>query len=1099
MNKKFKNLFLAGALILGFAGVAVSCTDYDDDINKLQTEKADKTELSALQQTVSGLQTSINAGYVITGVSALSGEPGGWRFTTSDGKTYDVFNGKDGKNGENGTNGENGKDGKDGKDGKPGDFYTPNAETGTWFLHTVGEDGEEVVTDTEQPILPEGFITVEYDPETNAVVIKVGEEEHSIALNGSSASFVFVPQVLVDGVNGMEITSIGAWRQALAAGAKLDDKSEKWDDADEVAVDGKDAWDVMYKEIEDNKIEFKTEAEEEDYTNNWMMEHGYLIMNNLGAVAQYHVNSDIVFDETAEYAFTTRDNKVLTRVESSEDFAMTAEFISCEDGILTVGVGYVGRPAGVDPVTGTNHMTRFALQVTKDGKTYTSDYATFVNTRVTYLAIADPKAVVEKCKPGLPNNDEHYRRGEIGIANVDAGDAYRPDVPVWTPDQTTNDEAGLAKARATCDTVVKYDGSIDLATITAVHYFNYGDACTKPSGCYGCYNKIVSPNLERVSIDGPACEEMTEEEMAKFGLYFEYEIVKNYKIGKPVTDQADFVKLDGSVFTPRVYSIDGSIASVGRTPIVRVKLMLNGEIVKVSYIKIYIDKTDSVQPTFELIPRRDAKQDGENVFHFSCDGDSLYTTVQDMNEIVYHGTNLYKEQFHTLYDSLTFAPQKDTIGTLEDVCIDPVEGTHVIKWKITAQDLWKISGNEVAIIARYFSTSNPNLYVDIKLTASVADAIKKVELLSAKGDYIKNYWTDNFEATKYNVNTPAQGETDPNKCVFGSDINASFVTYERGTAEEGKLLVPTVDSVYYFFCAKDIKKITSIGDLAVKFRVGDNGDSLFASILDAKGTPVKVKDADGNEVTEDLVAYIDNEPITVGVTDPYTVWNTFYWVKGVTTADSLLNTGKMYTYIGAKAFQCTEQLGEDARELDVTFDGEDHFRANVVRPLEVANKAADGFVDAVNFGTKGSYIKVEDLLDPVDWRGLKFSDNTFFWDYYGPFNIVLDIAGAECNLNDPNTWIKVPRTIILTQTDPKITSITDPIDGTTVTLVDAKGKALTEPVDINGYLTYKNNKTVLTGDFQIRIKAKISYGFGWFDTDWIYIDVAKTIGPNTNN
>ena len=44
MNKKIKNLFLAGALVLGFAGVAVSCTDYDDDINKLKEENSQPRE-----------------------------------------------------------------------------------------------------------------------------------------------------------------------------------------------------------------------------------------------------------------------------------------------------------------------------------------------------------------------------------------------------------------------------------------------------------------------------------------------------------------------------------------------------------------------------------------------------------------------------------------------------------------------------------------------------------------------------------------------------------------------------------------------------------------------------------------------------------------------------------------------------------------------------------------------------------------------------------------------------------------------------------------------------------------------------------------------
>ena len=88
MNKKIKNLFLAGALVLGLSWVAVSCTDYDDDINKLQTDVTNVSgQVSTLQSTVNELQNKINAGFVITSVTPITGEPGGYTITTSDGKS----------------------------------------------------------------------------------------------------------------------------------------------------------------------------------------------------------------------------------------------------------------------------------------------------------------------------------------------------------------------------------------------------------------------------------------------------------------------------------------------------------------------------------------------------------------------------------------------------------------------------------------------------------------------------------------------------------------------------------------------------------------------------------------------------------------------------------------------------------------------------------------------------------------------------------------------------------------------------------------------------------------------------------------------------
>lgn len=130
MNKKFKNLFLAGAIVLGLAGVAVSCTDYDGDINDL-TERVKK-----LESTVSDLQTAINNGAVITDVTPITN---GVKVTLSNGKSFDVTNGKDGN------------DGAPGAPGKDGSVVTIGAN-GNWFIDgkdtgfaSKGDKGERVI------------------------------------------------------------------------------------------------------------------------------------------------------------------------------------------------------------------------------------------------------------------------------------------------------------------------------------------------------------------------------------------------------------------------------------------------------------------------------------------------------------------------------------------------------------------------------------------------------------------------------------------------------------------------------------------------------------------------------------------------------------------------------------------------------------------------------------------------------------------------------------------------------------------------------------------------------------------------------------------
>ena len=1175
MNKKFKNLFLAGALVLGLAGVAVSCTDYDDDINKLQSDlNTTNSNVSTLQGTVQELQNKINAGFVITGVSALTGEPGGWEFTTSDGKKYQVTNGKDGKDGKDGEKGAQGDPGKDGI------WFTPDATTGTWIKHEM-VDGEEVTTDTEQSILPEGYIDVEFDAETNTLTITVGEEEFEIKLAGSSASFVFVPSVVVDGVNGLEIKSFSSAIYQPVDEKKLDSKDEKWQTKEAARSE---AWAKYQKE---HKDEFKdmTAQESKDAEFAWSVENGYLVSESVPAKASYHVNSDLPFGPDDDYSFITRDAKVLTRTEKSEDFGMQAEFESYVNGILTVNVTYVGRPASVSKTD--NHITLFALQVTKDGKTYTSDYATFIANDIMTPKIADPFKIVATHKKSLAayGDEEHYRRGTAGISGTDDGsdfndyeDTDRHEffantdpayVAPWVVSDANTPE-GFAFAKSTCDTTVAFDGVLDLNQITIPHYEAKGDWCYKPSDCVPCEGDGEGEG-EEGSTDDPTpgdvipsipsspttgtmasllrtraegedgienCLEMTLEEMAEFGLHFEYEVVKNFVTGKPATDQSHFVthedyKIADGMFIPRVYETAG-IAAVGRTPIIRVKLMHGEDIINVAYIKVFIDESVEEDIQVELVPRRDAKDDGENVFHFNCDGDSLFTTVHDMNVEVYNKKGLKKQDFHSLYDTLVVVLPKgveDTIGTLTDVCIDPVEGTHVVKWTLSPEDMWEYAGEEVSIIARYQNKETKSGF-NILLKATVGDEISKTVKLTHAGNYIPERWTSGYEATKYNVLAPASGDTVSTHAQMVVNVNSSFFTNKEGKVYADEARKVPIDSIVYFFCKPHDEKIEEIGDLKVEFFVEDPKDTDPEEEEEGEGLTSILKavilDADKKAVTDtQIVAVIFNDfqnneyskdEITklggLKLNDPVKYNNVFVWAKSDVAdklfaklnkdqtdsqvADTLINTGVMYTYIGAKAYLCSKT--DNPKELDVTFDDADHFRANILRPLDLTTKSAEGFIDAVNYGDPGSYIDIQDLLDPIDWRDYKFinefdsnkkpipgKQNAFLWKYYGPFNVIVDTdnietdwGGKRAALEDANLVIK------------QIAAGEKMVD-------PQSGVEKEVPANESGYLTYKNSGVNVTADFNLYVKAKVGYGFGWINSDWITVPVAKTIGGQNDS
>lgn len=258
MNKKFKNLFLAGAIVLGLAGVAVSCTDYDGDINDL-TERVKK-----LESTVSDLQTAINNGAVITDVTPITN---GVKVTLSNGKSFDVTNGKDGNDGapgapgkdgsvvtigangnwfidgkdtgfaskgDKGEKGDPGKDGapgapgKDGNDGAPGTpgkdgvdgkdalqiWYQPctdksDANYGKWVKYTYDPASKETTSEvTNIDVFPEGTITAVYDEESGKITFhnvegaKDGVVE--ISLLTTVKSLALIPEALMEGLGYIE-------------------------------------------------------------------------------------------------------------------------------------------------------------------------------------------------------------------------------------------------------------------------------------------------------------------------------------------------------------------------------------------------------------------------------------------------------------------------------------------------------------------------------------------------------------------------------------------------------------------------------------------------------------------------------------------------------------------------------------------------------------------------------------------------------------------------------------------------------------------------------------------------------------------------------
>lgn len=425
-----------------------------------------------------------------------------------------------------------------------------------------------------------------------------------------------------------------------------------------------------------------------------------------------------------------------------------------------------------------------------------------------------------------------------------------------------------------------------------------------------------------------------------------------------------------------------------------------------------------------------------------------------MNVQVYNEIGLSKEQFHATYPYFYDYGANQTpadLGTCEETTDAETQATHVIKWTISKDALWENASKQLTHRVRYYAGENQTgAYVELVLKATVEDIQKSYNV--AKADFISNYWDADKTYTKFNVAVPSSTtDADPTHCTFVNDLNSPFTTWAKNSTEgtPGVLkLDKAVTGIEYFFCADDIKNITKIGDINVVFTTDADGTTLYATVGGVK----------------EEIAVINN----AGSTAP----NTVTYNKNSAIAKQLLNTGAMYTYIGATGRVCDDET----KVVTITFDNEDHFQANFIRPVNIAEQAADNFIDAVDFGEKGSFIRLEDLIAPYDWRDRYFSDYANYWGFYGPFTITADVDNAECDLNGVRQAVPV----------------TVELKANTNTTMGSGDDAKTSQY---GFITYKNNGTKVSA-FNIYVKVTVEYGWGTIKTDFITVPVSSTI---TNN
>ena len=199
MNKKFLSAILFGALTVFSTGTFVSCSDYDDDIDRIDSELADlKTQLNALQSQVNsgkyvtnvtkdgnGIKVTWNDGTTSTiesikgdkGEAGAQGAKGDATVITIDPETKNWLidgvdtgvcsEGKNGADGKDGQDGAPGKDGQDGADGKDGQDGAPGKDGVNGTDGKDGQDGKDG-KDAPTPIFTVG--------EDGHIYVQLGED-----------------------------------------------------------------------------------------------------------------------------------------------------------------------------------------------------------------------------------------------------------------------------------------------------------------------------------------------------------------------------------------------------------------------------------------------------------------------------------------------------------------------------------------------------------------------------------------------------------------------------------------------------------------------------------------------------------------------------------------------------------------------------------------------------------------------------------------------------------------------------------------------------------------------------------------------------------
>lgn len=1007
MRKKFLSTLLMGALVTASVGTFTSCKDYDDDINNLQTQ------IDGLRKSLDEIKKLIESGSVITSVAPINN---GVKVTMSNGKTFEITNGKDGANGtvwtineqgywvkdgqvteykalgkdgakgdkgeagpkgDKGDKGEAGPKGEKGEKGEAGKYYVPNAQTGKFDLVENGK-----TTPTDISFLAPGTITAVKDADFLKLYNVKGAESNPvmISLTNSLKSLVFVPDFYYDGIQAFDFNTFTF--NALTV--------------NKVNADGEFAGDKP------------TVGEE--------------VVSSPDLAATYHLNptNAKMKKDLTKYSFIAF-NKDYTRAgaDVSSVFKMKDVDLASKAGYVTVHASYNGDV--IKSIALNNQVTVLALQYTDDDATVTSDYAAVRANTYTGLVLNNPKYA--------PQKDE---------------------IPSW-----------LYK---TAKTAIDNDATVNLAWnndkgIDLREYVNTRYQYAKADGPVGTYS-----NWDNNAADG---------KVKKSGYKYTFELV-GWHDGNNKTSASAHAAIAKDGFTlraqmpkdgkqqPYAYEAEGkknneqNQATIDREPLVRVILTdtVNAKIAAVGYIKIKIVAPQDIPADPKLYTHEVAVVD--NDYTIACgDEDVLDLKLKwyEVEEPIIAKLNMSKTEFEENYklddnknDALQFNTNTanaqsltatEKVGVIAQTKTD-VEGTmtEVLKWTVKNQQAWKefkAGKTTLSTYVRYKKIGTKGMYdyFYVKFTWTPKKINITPETNFGDGNKIKQYWyaeNSSVAGSGYmdiHGNVEVVGTTD-NKNTNGATTDAA-------------------DDEYVFNIKNALvgNKLT-VDALKAPYAALNTGLNLKFAFVTGKGL---YANQDGTRVFAE--PSLTNPVATL---DPATGIVSYYKSE---KALQLLNAYD-HSDLSKTVTAVVEVKASICGNIPVPVKNS-KFNVKFLRPVDVKNAHAT-FTDAE---TNGS---TSDLhLTFMDWRDHDFTDNAKtkgqnYWMYYGVREIKLDIDNATTDLNGNATQ--------------KLKDITDKLkfgysDPSTAEIQNGNF----------GKIRYENNGLTV-GTFIVNIPAQITYDWG---------------------